>query len=63
MKTAGKTLDDEEVQAILKDTAGIGTEATRATILDELKKRGYLFIQKITFMSVNKERHFAKQLN
>lgn len=46
MKTAGKTLDDEEAQAVLKDTEGIGTEATRANILDGLKKRGYLFIQK-----------------
>jgi Topoisomerase IA len=42
MKTAGKTLDDEEAQAILKDTEGIGTEATRANILDGLKKRGLL---------------------
>lgn len=46
MKTAGKTLDDEEAQAVLKDTEGIGTEATRANILDGLKKRGYLVIQK-----------------
>lgn len=46
MKTAGKTLDDEEAQAILKDTEGIGTEATRANILDGLKKRGYLVTQK-----------------
>lgn len=46
MKTAGKTLDDEEAQAVLKDTEGIGTEATRANILDGLKKLGYLFIQK-----------------
>lgn len=63
MKTVGKTLDDKEAQAVLKDTEGIGTEATRANILNGLKKRGYLFIQKIKFMSVNKERRFAKQLN
>lgn len=46
MKTAGKTLDDEEAQAILKDTEGIGTEATRANILDGLKKKKYLATQK-----------------
>lgn len=46
MKTAGKTLDDEEAQAILKDNEGIGTEATRANVLDVLKKRGYLFTEK-----------------
>ena len=42
MKTAGKTLDDEEAQAILKDVQGIGTSATRANVLEVLKKRGYL---------------------
>ncbi|GBG93758.1 DNA topoisomerase III [Ligilactobacillus salitolerans] len=46
MKTAGKTLDDEQAQAILKDTEGIGTEATRANILEVLKKRKYLITQK-----------------
>lgn len=46
MKTAGKTLDDEEAQSILKDNEGIGTEATRANVLDVLKKRGYLLAEK-----------------
>lgn len=46
MKTAGKTLDDEEAQSILKDSEGIGTEATRANVLDVLKKRGYLLTEK-----------------
>ena len=46
MKTAGKTLDDKEAQAILKDVEGIGTEATRANIIDELKKKEYLVISK-----------------
>lgn len=46
MKTAGKTLDDEEAQAILKDVEGIGTEATRASTIDILKKRGYLEAKK-----------------
>ena len=46
MKTAGKTLDDEEAQAILKDVQGIGTIATRANVLEVLKKRGYLVTEK-----------------
>ena len=46
MKTAGKTLDDEVAQAILKDVQGIGTSATRANVLEVLKKRGYLVTEK-----------------
>ncbi len=46
MKTAGRTLDDEEAQSILKDVEGIGTEATRANVLEVLKKRGYLLSKK-----------------
>ncbi|CDI64770.1 DNA topoisomerase [Lactobacillus helveticus CIRM-BIA 101] len=46
MKTAGKTLDDEAAQAILKDVQGIGTSATRANVLEILKKRGYLVTEK-----------------
>ncbi|MPW14824.1 type IA DNA topoisomerase [Lactobacillus helveticus] len=46
MKTAGKTLDDKEAQAILKDVQGIGTSATRANVLEILKKCGYLVTEK-----------------
>ncbi|MBS0935713.1 type IA DNA topoisomerase [Lactiplantibacillus plantarum] len=46
MKTAGKTLDDEQAQTTLKAVEGIGTEATRANILEGLKQRGYLVIKK-----------------
>ena len=42
MKTAGKELNDKKAQAILKDVKGIGTEATRANIIDGLKEKGYL---------------------
>ena len=30
----------------MKDNEGIGTEATRANVLDVLKKRGYLLTEK-----------------
>ncbi|EEW52780.1 hypothetical protein HMPREF0494_2065 [Limosilactobacillus antri DSM 16041] len=45
-KPTSKTLDDEEAQAILKDVQGIGTSATRANVLEILKKRGYLVTEK-----------------
>lgn len=46
MKTAGKTLDDETAQAVLRDVEGIGTEATRSGIIEELKRKQYLVVQK-----------------
>jgi DNA topoisomerase-3 len=49
MITAGKTTDDEEAQAILNEVEGIGTEATRAGIIDRLlrkDKNGYAYVQK-----------------
>ncbi len=46
MKTAGKTLDDEEAQEILKEVEGIGTEATRANIIENLKQRHYIEVTK-----------------
>ena len=46
MKTAGKTLSDKEYQDLLKDVEGIGTEATRANIIEKLKKDGYIEVKK-----------------
>jgi DNA topoisomerase III len=42
MKTVGKLVEDETLKKILKDSSGIGTEATRANILETLFKRDYL---------------------
>jgi DNA topoisomerase III len=42
MKTVGKSVEDEALKKILKDSSGIGTEATRANILETLFKRAYL---------------------
>ena len=41
MENAGKELEDAELKASLKD-AGIGTPATRASIIETLFKRGYM---------------------
>ncbi|MBM6613468.1 DNA topoisomerase 3 [Desemzia sp. RIT804] len=46
MKTCGKELDNEEDKEVLKATEGIGTEATRANVLETLKKQHYIDIQK-----------------
>ncbi|WP_025025884.1 DNA topoisomerase [Caldalkalibacillus mannanilyticus] len=41
MDNAGKFINDEELREQLKGT-GIGTEATRSSIIEELVKRGYV---------------------
>ncbi|MFV0561022.1 MAG: DNA topoisomerase III [Enterococcus sp.] len=46
MKTAGKTVDDEQAQEILNEVEGIGTEATRANIIETLKKKEYIQVEK-----------------
>src|SRR5699024_7240930 len=46
MKQAGKQIDDKALQHTLKENEGIGTEATRASILDTLKKQQYIKINK-----------------
>lgn len=46
MKTAGKFVEDEEEQAILNEVTGIGTGATRANIIETLKNRDYIAVEK-----------------
>ncbi|NJO00371.1 MAG: DNA topoisomerase 3 [Bacteroidia bacterium] len=45
MKTCGREVDDEEMQEALKDS-GLGTPATRASIIETLFKRQYIERQK-----------------
>ena len=44
MKTVGKDVENPRLRAILRETAGIGTEATRASIIGNLQKRRLLAI-------------------
>ncbi|MEC0434431.1 DNA topoisomerase 3 [Bacillus subtilis] len=44
MITAGKAVDDDDDKEILKETEGIGTEATRASIIETLKKQNYISV-------------------
>lgn len=46
MKTAGKHLDNEELEKVLTKTEGLGTEATRAGIIAMLKQRKYIEVRK-----------------
>jgi len=41
MENAGKLVEDEELRAAMKDS-GLGTPATRASIIETLLKRGYV---------------------
>jgi DNA topoisomerase III len=56
MKTAGKTLEDSDLEKILNETQGIGTESTRASIITTLKKREYITITKNMVYSTAKGR-------
>ncbi|MFC1354958.1 MAG: hypothetical protein G8D89_21550 [gamma proteobacterium symbiont of Clathrolucina costata] len=42
MKRIGRFVDDEQLRKTLDDTAGLGTAATRAEIIETAIKRGYL---------------------
>jgi DNA topoisomerase III len=46
MKTAGKHLEDKELEKVLLKTEGLGTEATRAGIITMLKDRNYITVSK-----------------
>ncbi len=41
METAGKEIEDDALRQAMKD-CGIGTPATRASIIETLFKRGYM---------------------
>lgn len=54
MKTAGKKVEDAADREILKQVEGIGTEATRAGIIEAIKKNGYIDVSK-NIVSVTKK--------
>lgn len=51
MAAIAKYVDDPALKARLKESSGIGTEATRASILEILKKRGFLVPKGKTILS------------
>ncbi|MBU9714068.1 DNA topoisomerase III [Evansella tamaricis] len=54
MKTAGKHIEDEQLVKVLKQTEGLGTEATRAGIIGVLKDRKYIEVRKNQVFSTEK---------
>jgi DNA topoisomerase-3 len=56
MESAGKTCEDEQLKEALKEK-GLGTPATRASIIEVLIKRNYIQRQKKTLLSTEAGRH------
>lgn len=46
MKTCGKFVEDEAETEILKEVEGLGTEATRSSIIETIKNHGYITVSK-----------------
>ncbi|WP_430786379.1 DNA topoisomerase 3 [Virgibacillus flavescens] len=46
MKTCGKSVENEEDMEILKEVEGLGTEATRSSIIETIKRHGYIKVTK-----------------
>ncbi|MGG1575278.1 DNA topoisomerase 3 [Fictibacillus sp. NRS-1165] len=46
MKTAGKTIEDEELSKVLDQVQGLGTEATRSSIIKKIEELDYIKVQK-----------------
>ncbi len=62
MKSISKFVTDPAKKARLKETSGIGTEATRASILKTLHERGFLETQKKTVVSTDRGRRLIATL-
>ena len=54
MKTAGKQIEDKELEKVLMKTEGLGTEATRAGIITMLKDRKYIEVKKNVVYATSK---------
>ncbi|XBH03137.1 topoisomerase C-terminal repeat-containing protein [Singulisphaera sp. Ch08] len=58
METAGKLVDDEELKEALKER-GLGTPATRASIIETLLARGYITREKKTLAATDLGRYLV----
>lgn len=57
-----KEVDDEQIKKVLRSTQGLGTEATRAAIIDRLFEMGYMKKQKGKIFSTEKGRNLIAQI-
>ena len=62
MTDAGKFLEESDYRKILKQTSGLGTSATRAAIIEKLKKSGLLAVEGKYIVSTKKGRDLIKYL-
>ena len=62
METVHKFIDDPELKKLLKEEDGIGTPATRATIISELKRRTFLESRKKALVSTTLGRSLVDAL-
>ncbi|TNF69332.1 MAG: DNA topoisomerase III [Gammaproteobacteria bacterium] len=64
MKNCGRRVEDEKAKSILASVKGIGTEATRANIIETIKKREYIKSKGKTksLVSTDKARELIKLL-
>lgn len=56
MKNAGKHIDDKDYENIMQSTGGLGTEATRAGMIDRLKSQKYIEVNKNKVYTTEKGR-------
>ena len=62
MKSVGKYIDDSRLKKILRETSGIGTEATRAGIIETLLQRGFIEKQRKHLVSTTTGRALIAML-
>ena len=61
METAGRTLEDKELSEIMQGS-GLGTPATRAAIIENLQRRGYIYRQGKALRASDKGMHIIQQV-
>ena len=57
-----KTVEDEQIKKILRSTEGLGTEATRANIIDRLFEMGYIIKERGKVLSTEKGRNLIARI-
>lgn len=62
MKSAGQTIHNEDLKKALKNAGGLGTEATRAGILENLVKNAYLVRKKKKVLPTEKGIQLVKEV-
>lgn len=62
MAGIARYIENPKVKSVLKESAGIGTEATRASIIETLKQRNYIQLKGKIILSTEHGRHFIDSI-